>query len=575
VLSDGKTLNTLRLRIANLSRDFGLRLSKGDPTTPDSRFRISFDVQGTGETREWALANQTTAGNVSIKVKEFRKIDKGKWISSEWPQPINTSNNESQTVEWTVAPSEDTTLEADGYIILELSKLVALPSIGHANIYINFENIPGYQDEQVTIVVQKSPLLFSNGNVGIGTNSPGAKLQIIHANQDAYGDTLILGPTDQSNLRLGYHQDYSWIQSHGSKPLAINPIGNNVGIGIKEPGSYRLNVEGGNTRLGGSLHFSANQEIVFTKNGQIRSTDNNHWILFRSENKMELREHGDLIFSPGATSGAETAKVVISASGNVEIRGTGRLGIGSSDFTKEPLVIRAQQRQESLIAFEDPEGNKKWHIEQNFGGNTPGLNFVETGIADFRLFLQKGGNVGIGFSNPRAKLDVYGDLALSSSNNKFKMYLDPGGKKLIFEIENATHGTNKKMSWDGDNNWDSESDIISKIDIENEENLLSRLMQLDVKNYRWKGDKKSNSKTIGFIAQDVRPLFPALVGELKGNDDFQPKLTLKYAQFGVLAVGGLKELKLQKDAEIAELRSRFESEIEALKAQIRQLSQRK
>jgi len=43
-------------------------------------------------------------------------------------------------------------------------------------------------------------------------------------------DSLVLGPTNSSHLRLGYHQDYSWIQSHGNKPLLIN-TSNNVGIG--------------------------------------------------------------------------------------------------------------------------------------------------------------------------------------------------------------------------------------------------------------------------------------------------------------------------------------------------------
>ena len=80
-------------------------------------------------------------------------------------------------------------------------------------------------------------------NVGLGTNTPVAKLQIINAEQDAQGNTLILGPTNKSNLRLGYHKNYSWIQSHGSKPLYINPLGNNVylkgfvGVGTATPKS--------------------------------------------------------------------------------------------------------------------------------------------------------------------------------------------------------------------------------------------------------------------------------------------------------------------------------------------------
>ena len=48
---------------------------------------------------------------------------------------------------------------------------------------------------------------------------------------DANGEQLVIGNTNQSNLRLGRHTDYSWIQSHGGKPLKINPLGNPVCIG--------------------------------------------------------------------------------------------------------------------------------------------------------------------------------------------------------------------------------------------------------------------------------------------------------------------------------------------------------
>ncbi|HET6765584.1 MAG TPA: hypothetical protein VFH27_18020, partial [Longimicrobiaceae bacterium] len=68
------------------------------------------------------------------------------------------------------------------------------------------------------------------GSVGIGTLTPEARLQVIDAPQGSGGNTLILGPTGGSNLRLGYNTEYSWIQSHGSKPLRINELGNDVVI---------------------------------------------------------------------------------------------------------------------------------------------------------------------------------------------------------------------------------------------------------------------------------------------------------------------------------------------------------
>lgn len=69
------------------------------------------------------------------------------------------------------------------------------------------------------------------------------RVRIEDKSQGADGKTLVLGPTDQSNLRLGYHKNYSWVQSHYTKPLAINPIGNNVGIGTYEP-TEKLQVAG-------------------------------------------------------------------------------------------------------------------------------------------------------------------------------------------------------------------------------------------------------------------------------------------------------------------------------------------
>ncbi len=64
-----------------------------------------------------------------------------------------------------------------------------------------------------------------------------------------------------------------------------------VGIGTITP-QEKLQVEG---------KVRIKEEIFFEDNGQIKSADNNHRILFRrDENKLELREFGGIIFSPGS-----------------------------------------------------------------------------------------------------------------------------------------------------------------------------------------------------------------------------------------------------------------------------------
>ena len=56
----------------------------------------------------------------------------------------------------------------------------------------------------------------------------GGIVRIGSAPSDANGQQLLIGNANESNLRLGRHADYSWIQSHGAKPLKINPLGNEV-----------------------------------------------------------------------------------------------------------------------------------------------------------------------------------------------------------------------------------------------------------------------------------------------------------------------------------------------------------
>ena len=55
------------------------------------------------------------------------------------------------------------------------------------------------------------------------------------------------------------------------------------------------------------------------------------------------------------------------------------------------------------------EAATMWHINGGGTGGT-GLNFAESGVADNRLFLQPGGNVGIGTGAPTAMLDVNGTI---------------------------------------------------------------------------------------------------------------------------------------------------------------------
>ena len=79
--------------------------------------------------------------------------------------------------------------------------------------------------------------ICGNGRVGIGISSPDAKLHVSTSsdNHNATDNALIIGgPTNctgNTNLRLGCHTSYAWIQSHCGNPLRLNPGGNTVQYG--------------------------------------------------------------------------------------------------------------------------------------------------------------------------------------------------------------------------------------------------------------------------------------------------------------------------------------------------------
>lgn len=98
------------------------------------------------------------------------------------------------------------------------------------------------------------------------------------------------------------------------KELFVRGADGAVGVGTPDP-KAKLHVEG-------NVHIANSEEIFFADNGQIRSLDNNHCLLFRrSENVLELREYGRIVLSAGAAQGQETASVVVQPNGDVQVAG--------------------------------------------------------------------------------------------------------------------------------------------------------------------------------------------------------------------------------------------------------------
>lgn len=142
----------------------------------------------------------------------------------------------------------------------------------------------------------------------------------------------------------------------------------------------------------------------------------------------------------------------------------------------------------------------------------------------------------------------------------------------FFQITNNING-GAFARLDSNGFWTSTSDRRLKSDIEPLGNLLDKALQLKPVSYYFKAQDKLHdpNRHIGFIAQDVEPIFPSLVA---GTDT----KTLNYTGLSVVAIGALQEMNRQMtqdrkrveslEAENAQLKQRLEA-IEAALAQRR------
>ena len=400
----------------------------------------------------------------------------------------------------------------------------------------------------------------ATGNVGIGTAIPAAKL-------DVQGDLKVSGCFTPSTGKIessgilfpkdpgGGSGDAAWLRYYPNSGesclleigiandiddhIALMPSGN-VGIGTTNPG-FKLDVNG-TVRLGG---FSSEEKdewpnIVWCRDldkgwdeGLIKHGKSNGFFGRAGFGVHIHKSRSFEIFSSGWSSllGIE------GESGNTSIR-------GQTDILKGSNPIRFSSK---WTKFPDDKTNgaeicndTDYHKTLMIVGNKSNGGGRRVSIWDI--------------------LEVGGSFQVNNNGNTFK--IDTLADRAIFTLSKAFHGPGRQISWDGDNNWDQYSDETLKTNINIETGILPRLLQIDVKSFQWKDDLESKKRQLGFIAQDVRSAFPDLVKEKPYGD--QNLMSLNYTNFGILAVGAIKELNAIMTTKIHELRI----EVEDLKRQI-------
>ncbi len=262
VLNDGTSTNALTLRITNLLDDAALALSPSSGAAPTTLI-LAFDAQDSNEQKDWALGTTSQVNAIDVQMAG--------WASAKDPE----------SAEWTLTTTQ-TALAADGYFQLELGNIVSSLPAGNANLYLIYENWPGYRDGYFVVPIEKTPLVYTDSQrVGIGTNQP-------------------------------------------SRPLGVR-------------------------------------------------------------------------------------------------------GAGSS---------------EELVSFEDRAGTTTWHINQKLHGTQSAFNISESDVADGRLYLQAGGNAGIGTTTPRTGLDTGAGVLSGAANDYIKAQWTMSGGGSV-----SWGGSGNRLKW--------------------------------------------------------------------------------------------------------------------------------
>jgi hypothetical protein len=408
---------------------------------------------------------------------------------------------------------------------------------------------------------------------------------------DAYSSAIGMGGDEgpDATLEIADTGTTPFMISNGTEgngDFMIVTTDGNVGIGTTDP-SRKLTIAGGGAALlqlkdtvGGS---SAHVYIAYNRD----NLDTHGWSvgLDATTNNFVFAEDGDSL--------STNPRLTIKAGGNVGI-GTTDPGakLHISDGTDDLLYVTSSSdvgwnNTEVGIGTTSVTGIALTVVDTRYGGKTTidgnAINVISNsndhrlylyssigglgrlgmyGTEDIQIVTQNGsneimrlensGNVGIGTTDPQYSLDVLasgtGIIARFNSDNSSGCTLADGGT-----ISCSSDETLKK-------------------DIVDIDYGLEEVLELNPVTFRWNWNDSSDSKSLGFIAQDVEGVFPQLV--TTGNDGL---LTLNTTGMVPVLAKAIQEQQLEIDglssatesAQLVEIEDRVEI-LEGLVADIRE-----
>ncbi|MCH8619360.1 hypothetical protein [Undibacterium sp. TS12] len=217
-VQNGAMAATLTLRLTNIckAKDVStstIVFSKGEDNYPATKLVLSCD---TG-TDDWDLGSITGVG-VPVGL-----------VSAAGPRI-------GETPSWDITfPNNNYSLEYGKSLDLAITIDVSAKT-GNANLYLHYDNIPGYWDGQFVCSIEKGPVVIKDGNVGIG----GAPLEIEDANKQK--SPMKLGVTGPVKMAFGDSGSLAFLGNGPAYPTMMVQ-GNEFQVCSGNSGNYGGNIQ--------------------------------------------------------------------------------------------------------------------------------------------------------------------------------------------------------------------------------------------------------------------------------------------------------------------------------------------
>jgi hypothetical protein len=387
---------------------------------------------------------------------------------------------------------------------------------------------------------------------------------------------------------------------------AVNANGQSLSIlaGDSNPSSFFATL-GGDLVLEAGNCLNADQPGALPGNVIIRSGGN--FLDTGFDSGAPFPNGGDILFEVGAQDNTSIERMRLTQSGALGL-GTTALG-GAFDGPQYKLHVVGSGTTTDLRApygmFQTIDGNfgpqlrlkhggsggQDWVMASAGSGNGPAgsLLFVRSGSPVIPLAISPTDNVGIGTTTPATQLHNAGNTrtdgelqfgaqtwnGTTGTNAKFSrfpgspttssnLYLDLSSQNTSAFIisRNGTDRfqfeTNGNAFKPGGGTWGVLSDERTKNDIQPMTGTLDRLLKLKGHAYTYKPEFVENGRAlpgtqIGLVAQEVETIFPDWV--TTGADGLK-QVTERSTT--ALMVEALRDLRTEKDTEIANLKARLE-----------------